>query len=54
MALIDLNTHTDIDTIRRAIKRNEHAHRARVMLLAAGLATLGILSVAGTFLATMF
>ncbi len=54
MANIDLNTHTDVDAIRRAIKRSEHAHRARIMLVAAGLATLGILSVAGTFLTKMF
>ncbi|ODT72024.1 MAG: hypothetical protein ABS75_06025 [Pelagibacterium sp. SCN 63-23] len=54
MANIDLDTQTDIDAIRRAIRRSEHAQRARIMLVAAGLATCGIVSVAGTFLAAMF
>ncbi len=50
MANLDLNEHFDLDSVRRMARRSAHAQRARLMLAAAGLATLGILSVAGTML----
>lgn len=55
MANLDLNDmHTDMDTIRRMVRRSAHAQRARIMLAAAGLASLGILSIAGALLAHAF
>lgn len=50
----DLNDFpTDIGLVRQMARRSAHAQRARLMLLAAGLTTLGILSVAGTLLASV-
>jgi hypothetical protein len=54
MANIDLNNHSDMAAIRRVVRRSDHAHRARIMLAAAGLATMGIVSVAGTLLTKIF
>jgi hypothetical protein len=55
MANLDLNDmHTDMDTIRRMARRSAHAQRARIMLAAAGLASLGILSIAGAMLTHAF
>lgn len=53
MANIDLNNHAEMAAIRLVARRGNHAYRARVMLAAAGLATLGILSVAGALLTWM-
>ena len=54
MANIDLNNHSDMAAIRKVARRSDHAHRARIMLAAAGLATLGIVSDAGSLLTKIF
>jgi len=55
MAHLDLDDlHTDIDAIRRSARRGANVQRIRVMLAAAGLAGLGILSIAGALLTSAF
>ncbi|WP_160297771.1 hypothetical protein [Devosia chinhatensis] len=54
MAHIDLDDSSTLETARLLARRSAHAHHARLMLAAAGLATLGIVSVAGTLLITVF
>ncbi|WIY53116.1 hypothetical protein O9Z70_00785 [Devosia sp. YIM 151766] len=54
MANLDLNHGpADLPTIRRRVRRSGHLQQAQFMLAAAGLAALGILSVAGAILANL-
>ncbi len=49
---LDLNTAPlDMEMVHRLARRSAHVQHARVMLIAAGLTTLGILSIAGALLA---
>lgn len=52
--MADLDFHTDLDSVRRKARRVDHVQRAQLMLLAAGLATMGILLVAGALLTNLF
>lgn len=53
MANLDSQQITDIDSIRRAVRRSAHAQRARVMLVAAGLCAFCLVAVAATLLTNL-
>jgi len=54
MSDFDLTQYSgDINNVRKLARRSAHAQRARLMLVAAGLTTLGLLTVAGTLLASV-
>lgn len=44
----------DIETVQRRARLSAHIQRAQTMLIAACLATLGVVAVAGTLLANLF
>lgn len=44
----------DIETVQRRARLSAHIQRAQTMLIAACLATLGIVAVTGTLLANLF
>lgn len=45
-------TLSDVDAARRAARHSLHVHRAQTMLIAAGLASMGVVAVAGALLAS--
>ncbi|MBJ3784747.1 hypothetical protein [Devosia sediminis] len=53
MANLDSEHLTDMDSVRRAVRRSAHAQQARVMLLAAGLSAFGMVAVAATLLTNL-
>jgi hypothetical protein len=54
MAHLDFdNGGRDLDSVRRMVRRSAHAQRAQAMLMAAGLAALGVVAVAGAMLSNL-
>jgi hypothetical protein len=51
----NLDTHeTGLKLVRRRVRQAGHVHHAQVMLVAAGLASFGIVAVAAAMMTTLF
>lgn len=53
MANLDTHDTTGLAAAHRRARRAGHIHHAQLMLLAAGLAAMGIVAVAATMMATL-
>ncbi len=53
MANLDADDTTELGSVRRRVRREGHVHHAQLMLMAAGMAAMGIVAVAATMMAAM-